>query len=517
MLRTCILLLFLVLSNTLISQSYEPAPHQQQHQLPRGAYVACVDDIVEDMAAGDNQKYQELKQTIRRHNLNFLAFYGLHFIVDNNPQDNPEEAELRFILNDLHQRFPDLRIGAVGGGRSNPSAGKISAQEFERLQTDGFLLRPLSDEACPREVPGHLSLGKLNRLMNPYRPSVEEQYQAEVVKYFARIASAYGFAAPESRGLDKEQSGKSSGTKDFFDHLVLEDEWWWRHGTVRANLDDHLSLLRAMRSILHLSHACEAKVITYENVQHDITGVSPMEVQAAEIAVLSDRVFVTHYFKCVPNTLERYCEAIEAWGSINSLGTELWPLFSSEDASAKVSCSRFDPSLAWNDFWGVWMDTTYNANNLPQQVCPGPGHPGYGFPYEADEAEDLYLLRLDSAAEAQSLPLSSCTSFQAGNFKPGGFMWFIAHLMDPHGRSHVNVEEYEASLLQTPVLFPNPAKGAIAISRGRAISLQNLSGKKLSLQSVGDQVDVSHLPQGLYLLEVLDEDQTYFLRFYKQD
>lgn len=510
--RTLLFLCWLPLA-PLSAQVYWPGPHDQQHQLPRGAYVACVDDIVADMAAGDNSKYQDLKQTITRHNLNFLAFYGLHFVVDNHPQDNANEAQLRFILNDLHQRFPKLKIGAVGGGRSNPTAGKVNAQEFERLRTDGFLFRSLSDEACPQEAPGVLNSYKLHGMMNPLNPTIEEQYQAEVVKYFARIASNFGFEAPESRGLGA-QNGKTQ-SKDYFDHLVLEDEWWWRHGAVRTNLDDHLSLLQAMRTILHLSHACEAKVITYESIQRDITGVSPMDVQAFEISALSDRVLVTHYFKCVPNTLERYCEAIEAWGGAAGAGTELWPLFSSEDASAKVTCSRFDPNIAWNEFWGVWMDTTYSDQNPPAQVCPGPGNPGYGFPYEVDEAEDLYLLRLDSASKAQSLPLSSCPNFQAGAYQPKGFMWFIAHLMDPHGRSHVSVEEVEASLLKEPMVFPNPSSTSLRLSHGKALSLQSLNGQNLGLYQSGDAILVAHLPQGIYLLEVEYAGERYFLKVYR--
>lgn len=513
MLKRILLFLYGFTIVPLSAQVYLPGPHTQQHQLPRGAYVACVDDIVADMAAGDPTRYQELKQTISRHNLNFLAFYGLHVVVDNHPQDNAQEAQLRFMLNDLHQRFPKLKIGAVGGGRSNPSAGKVNAQEFESLQTDAFLFRSLSDEACPQEAPGVMNAYKLQSLMNPLNPTVNEQYQSEVIKFFARIATNFGFAAPASRGISG-QSGKTQ-SKDYFDHLVLEDEWWWRHGSLRLNLDDHLSLLRAMRTILHLSHACEAKVITYESIQRDITGISSMDVQALEISALSDRVLVTHYFKCVPNTLERYCEAIEAWGAVAGMGTELWPLFSSEDASAKVSCSRFDPSLAWNDFWGIWMDTTHTDLNPPAQFCPGPGRPGFGFPYEVDEAEDLYLLRLDSAAKAQSLPLSSCPNFQAGAFQPEGFMWFIAHLMDPHGRSHVSVEEVEASLLQAPMAFPNPSRESLRLSHGKALSLRSLSGQNLGLKQAGDAILVAHLPQGVYLLEVEYAGERYFLKVYR--
>jgi len=509
------ILLALALTPVLRAQTYLPATHAQQHSLPRGAYVACVDDILTDMTLGDRGKFQDLKKVIRRHKLQFLAFYGLHRVLDGKAFDNPEEVQLRIVINELRQEFPNLKLGAVGGGRSNPAAGKINAQEFENLRTDRFLLNTSSEDACPNSNLGTLGSAKLNRMMNPINPDPNEQYQAEVIKFFARVASTYGFAAPESRGLKGSENGKTN-TRDYFDHLVLEDEWWWRQGAVRSNLDDHEALLVAMRSILHLSHACEAKVITYESIQRDITGVSPMSVQASEIAALADRVYVTHYFKCVPNTLERYCEAIEAWGQVTSGATELWPLFSSEDASAKVSCTYFDPSLAWNDFWGEWMDTTYTASNPPPIACPNPGRAGFGYPYEVAEAEDLYLIRLDSASKAQALPLSACPSFQAGNFKAEGFMWFIAHLMDPHDRSNVSVAEVEADFLQEPMVFPNPAASSLRITKGEIKGLSTLSGQQLPIESQGDQLNLSQLPAGMYILKVLYEDQEYFLRFYRE-
>ena len=513
MLKKALTLLFLAPVALLYSQVYNPGPHQQHHQLPRGAYVACVDDIAEEMAAGTTTKYQDLLALIARHNLDFLAFYGLHHIVDNNPQDNPEEVQLRLILSSIRAQFPKIEIAAVGGGLQDPSAGKSSAQHFEQLQTGNFIYQPLSEVACPNDVLSTLGSAKLNRILNPLNPNLDEQYRAEVLKFFARIASFYGFKSPESRPRDSGVKGKTSAAKDYFDHLVLEDEWWWRSGKVRDNLDDHEVLLRSMRSILHLSHACDAKVITYESIQHDSTGQTGMMDQALGVASLADRVLVTHYFKCVPNTLERYCEAIEAWGASSVSGTEFWPLFSSEDQSARIGCSRFDPNEAWNDFWGEWMDTTFTANNPPPDLCPGPGRPGFGYPYETDEAEDLYLERLDSAALAGVLPGSACAQFNIGNYRVKGFMWFTAQLLDPHGRSKVSLEDLSLAL---PILYPNPASNQLNLSEGEIRAIRDLSGQKFPLRQIGDAWDISALKSGVYLVELEFNNELYFLKFTKR-
>lgn len=511
MLKKSLILLFLAPISLLYSQVYLPGPHSQKHTLPRGAYVACVDDITADMSAGFNQKFLDLVSLIQRHDLEFLAFYGLHHVIDNDPQDNPEEVQLRALLTGLRNRFPGIKIAAVGGGIQDPTAGKISAQHFEQYQTGNFIFRPQSSEACPNDNITTFGLNTLGRMMNPHNPTVDDRYQAEVIKFFARVATFYGFRNPASQ---PQRNGKTGGSnRDFFDHLVLEDEWWWRSGPVRQNLNEHEDLLRAMRSILHLSHACEAKVITYESLQVDTTGVTTMTMQAAEITTLADRVFVTHYFKCVPNVLERYCEAIEAWGASPSVATEYWPLFSSEDQSARVSCSRYNPDNAWNDFWGEWMDTTYTRNNPPPDMCPNPGRPGYGYPYETSEAEDLYLERFDSAATAGVLPNSACAQFNAGGYRAQGFMWFVAHLLDPHARSKVDLAEFEWS---PPSLYPNPSQGEIRLNKGLLRAVRTASGSHVELPKSGDALQTSHLAPGLYIAEVAYAEQLFYLKFIKE-
>jgi hypothetical protein len=514
MLKKSILLLFFLPLCNLYGQVYLPGPHAQIHTLPRGAYIACVDNITEDLAIGNNAKLNELIGTIIRHDLDFIALYGLQLIVDDSPVESAGEQSLRTLLRTLRNRFPKLKIAAVGGGRENQhNEGKTGTQEFESLRTSGFIFEGLSNEACPNDGRSALSSELLGKYMNPSGTTKDPEliYRAEVLKFFGRIARDYGFRGSPRRS-DNTKGKQGQAARDYFDHLVLEDEWWWRNGSQRENLDEHNILLSAMRSILQLSRACDAKVITYESIQV-ATGPGPsLLVQADEISQLADRVLVTHYFKCVPNTLERYAEVIEAWGAISSSNTELWPLFSAEDQSAKVDCRRFDPTKAWNAFWGEWMDTTYTASQRPTSVCPNPGHPGYGYPYEVDEAEDLYLVRLDSASQATALARNNAGSFVTGNYQARGFMWFVAHLMDPHNRSMVGEEEWAIRNKPAPVFYPNPSDGRLQLSRGRIVNLYSASGTQIWIDTDHEAIDLRHLSPGLYYAEVLAGERRYNLK-----
>jgi len=320
------------------------------------------------------------------------------------------------------------------------------------------------------------------------------------------VATSYGFSGKEIRG--------KTARMDYFDHIVLEDEWWWSTGDLRLGLEDHKLILRAMRGILHQAEACQAKVITYESIKEPSEKTPTMHEQAEELVLLADRILVTHYFRCVPNTLERYCAVIQAWSKVANSKTEFWPLFSSEDGSAKINCAHFDQNLAWNDYWGEWMDTTRGANSPPPDLCPAPGRPGFGYPYQVSEAEDLYLIRLDSARSAEAMFAGACQSFKAPNFRPQGFMWFIAHLMDPHNRSMVSLHEQGAKVL--PQLYPNPTRGTVQLSAGKLLSVHDHTGAQLSVPPQGNRAySLAHLSPGLYLLKVEYEGQIYHLKVQK--
>lgn len=157
-------------------------PHNQQHKLNRGAYVACVDEIAKELVSSNYTNQTRLNDMINAANtyeMNYLAFYGINFIVDNDPADNPEETALRFILSETRKNLPKIQIGVVGG----------NSNDFMDLLTDDIAYNPYPTIICDLPVGvSELSPAQLGIIMNP-GPSAtpSELYNAELLKFFTRI------------------------------------------------------------------------------------------------------------------------------------------------------------------------------------------------------------------------------------------------------------------------------------------------------------------------------------------
>ena len=74
--------------------------------------------------------------------------------------------------------------------------------------------------------------------------------------------------------------------------------------------------------------------------------------------------------------------------------------------------------------------------------------------------------------------------------------------------SSVGVEE--VSSIQKPVIFPNPTESKFTIEslkRIYKVVLSNLKGVEIFRSEDSSNINIEHLPQGIYMVEILDEDQ----------
>ena len=69
-------------------------------------------------------------------------------------------------------------------------------------------------------------------------------------------------------------------------------------------------------------------------------------------------------------------------------------------------------------------------------------------------------------------------------------------------------------------MYPNPVRDVLNIESPAAIltiSVQDMNGKQLiSLSGTGNAIDVSHLPQGVYIVKVTTETETITKKITKQ-
>lgn len=68
-------------------------------------------------------------------------------------------------------------------------------------------------------------------------------------------------------------------------------------------------------------------------------------------------------------------------------------------------------------------------------------------------------------------------------------------------------------------LYPNPTVGEVTVQTDERIvqvSAYSMNGVRSDLKTDGNQVDVSTLRQGVYLIEVVTEKTRYFTKFIKQ-
>lgn len=237
-----------------------------------------------------------------------------------------------------------------------------------------------------------------------------------------------------------------------------------------------------------------------------------MDNQAEDIKRLPERILVTHYYKCVPNVIERYCLAIEAWGkAFPSDGVDLWPLFSAESSDYNnLHCGS--PNSTWNDFWGKWMDGAFSGS------FPSPCPSSPGAPYEVDESEDLYLSTLMAGASSGNLfdPGCDCClpqtdGFQIGNYKAKGFMWFMLHFLPSQNiqKKIIAGLTIESTSLISANVFPNPTNGILNIPNDyKILQIRNINGQVIKIEPfINNSVNINltNLESGIYILELKND------------
>ncbi len=150
----------------------------------------------------------------------------------------------------------------------------------------------------------------------------------------------------------------------------------------------------------------------------------------------------------------------------------------------------------------------------------------YGTPFDLDEVEDNPLLDKDNVTHVRVVDVVGCIDPQYATYDCQGHVindpWptpFPSSGFDLdavgviHDLKHHDIVDNTIEILS---LFPNPAHDILRVKGASSVSMTvfSLSGQQL-LSSDSNSLDVSPLPNGIYLVRVVTEGETLVNKFVK--
>ncbi len=117
---------------------------------------------------------------------------------------------------------------------------------------------------------------------------------------------------------------------------------------------------------------------------------------------------------------------------------------------------------------------------------------------------------------------SQITWYAAGNIADGNFSNVGDKIVRASGSGVIMLSATDDVQKKSPVIFPNPGNDEIYIKwsdnnmRNGVISFYNFLGEKISVSAFElGAADASQVPPGVYLIEIKNDDQSYFMRWSK--
>lgn len=213
------------------------APPQNIGPFVRAMFVDCSNEIILDLVNHNALgKYDQLKDFIRTNFIGTIILQGLEQGVFGNSQ---QEAQLRYMLADLHTNFPDIKIGAYAGTPSAFSTSFVRVSDY--IQRSCF---PNIFASSARSA---------DSLINA-STSFQARKQKELMRFFLNAVSL-------SRCRSERASDKC---RSAFDILYLDYPYWQTAGSIsladeKAEFEVFKNTLRLMQS-LKCNYSCISSV-----------------------------------------------------------------------------------------------------------------------------------------------------------------------------------------------------------------------------------------------------------------
>lgn len=291
----CIIITFLLLQNlqilgqqTLSHQNQSP-PVNPGYPFTRGINVDCADKILVDISNGNNLKFLQLNEYIRKNFIRYIVLSGLeHSNIFGNPS---MEAVLKSFIYKVRITFPGIQIG-------------ISGSDSGYFQTTEPVLVPnqFAANCYPKGTINNFN--SINQAFNDAGPFLINLKKSELCKFFYRAAQF---------GINAEASKNTLVCKTTFDAFYLEYRYWNKTFSLAAmqNEFSNYKTILSVLQILKCAYGC-IRFIDTEFLPTEIYNLQGWTAidQITDADPLADRLIIPSFTSNAAGTFDQVCKTL---------------------------------------------------------------------------------------------------------------------------------------------------------------------------------------------------------------
>lgn len=455
---TFLLLQYLQLmgQQTLSHQNQSP-PVNPGYAFTRGMNVDCADKILIDISNGNNLKFLQLNEYIRKNFIKYIVLSGLeHSNIFGNPT---MESVLKSFIYKVRITFPGIQIG-------------ISGSDSGYFQATGPVSVPTQFAANCFPKGTLNNYNNLNQALNDAGPFLINLKKSELCKFFYR-ASQFGINAEASKNI--------SACKTSFDAFYIEYRYWNRTTSLAAmqNEFSNYKTILSVLQILKCSYGC-VRNIDSEFLPTEIFNLQGWTAidQITDADPLADRLIIPSFTSNAGGTYDQVCKTLHFLSDrFSKPNSKIFIELNAESSSFNYCNSSQIP----NNYLGDFLNGT---------VTPS------GNMYSA---EKMFLNKFNNIDYMCSL--CSCRPYNDNHY----------NYSNTYGNSLVGVIWTPYTMLNDHSLFREQEKPTLEIVESKPILFQiiDINGRIKNYKSqeeIFSSTTNNSITEGIYFIKIVYDD-----------
>lgn len=273
---------------TLSHQNQSPTVNPD-YPFTRGMNVDCADKILIDISNGNNLKFLQLNEYIRKNYIKYIVLSGLeHSNIFGNPS---MEAVLKSFIYKVRITFPGIKIG-------------VSGSDSGYFQATGPITIPPQFGANCFPFGSVNSYNNFEQAVNEAGPFLLNLKKSELCKFFYRAALF---------GNNTETSKNSLFCRTAFDAFYLEYRYWNKTFSLAA-MQNEFSNYKTILSVLQILK-CNYGFIKFIDTEFLPTEIFNLQGwtaidQITEADPLADRLIIPSFTNNAAGTYDQVCKTL---------------------------------------------------------------------------------------------------------------------------------------------------------------------------------------------------------------